>query len=345
MLVFSAFFSREGRREAELSKARQDYYLELNNVCSKYNVSTEKLDDFLQAYASLKIQTGAAGMSSLEFDALLLSMIRNSGCSGGLGCKIFSSACKSLYLVEDYYERNFLLNFKRPDGYMKNLSEVFSMFFVEIQKLDEKRRQAFVNPLTGSIYRDYFLAMFTGYPEAEQKAIDSLTAGQQNSIFNFLSARDNYSVYQETELNGLTNQRLNNRTWCVLGAVAFGVFAVAAFLLSVILKPETDRSKQEPTSRQIAASKELQSPTTSQSQSSHHAGAQMSPEFPSPPTMPHVDAKKYFFSVGSKDLGPHTLEQMRQFRQAGILTEDTLVCRLGDNDWQPASMFVEIWFQ
>ena len=55
-------------------------------------------------------------------------------------------------------------------------------------------------------------------------------------------------------------------------------------------------------------------------------------------------SRPYFFSVDGEDSGPHSLEEMRRFRESGSLTDETLVIRLGDKEWQPASMFTELFF-
>ena len=56
---------------------------------------------------------------------------------------------------------------------------------------------------------------------------------------------------------------------------------------------------------------------------------------------PQIISPAYFFSVDGKDSGPHSLMEMRQFRASGILSDETLVVRLGDKEWQPAYMFTE----
>ena len=70
---------------------------------------------------------------------------------------------------------------------------------------------------------------------------------------------------------------------------------------------------------------------------------------PPPPAQPVTPAplasRPYFFSVDGQDLGPHSLDEMRRFYKSGKLTDETLVTRQGDADWQPATMFSEICFE
>ena len=71
-------------------------------------------------------------------------------------------------------------------------------------------------------------------------------------------------------------------------------------------------------------------------------------EQPIPPSQAVPDSlpilRPYFFSVDGKDSGPYSLDEMRQFRKSGKLTDETLVIRQGDGEWQPVSMFTEICF-
>jgi GYF domain 2 len=64
------------------------------------------------------------------------------------------------------------------------------------------------------------------------------------------------------------------------------------------------------------------------------------PVAPAPPA-----SRPYFFSADGKDSGPHSLDEMRRFHKSGELTDETLVIRQGDADWQPATMFPEICFE
>jgi uncharacterized membrane protein YhaH (DUF805 family) len=66
------------------------------------------------------------------------------------------------------------------------------------------------------------------------------------------------------------------------------------------------------------------------------------PQPPQPAPAPPSASQSYFLSVDGKDSGPHSLDEMRRLRQAGRLTDDTLVFRQGDQGWQPASKFSEI---
>lgn len=52
--------------------------------------------------------------------------------------------------------------------------------------------------------------------------------------------------------------------------------------------------------------------------------------------------RSYFFALDGKDSGPHSLEEMRQFRRSGTLTDETLVIRLGESEWHPVGMVAEI---
>ena len=60
-----------------------------------------------------------------------------------------------------------------------------------------------------------------------------------------------------------------------------------------------------------------------------------------PPVLRPV-SRSYFFSLDGKDSGPYSLDEMRLFRRSGTVSDETLVVRLGDSEWQPASMFTEI---
>jgi hypothetical protein len=70
------------------------------------------------------------------------------------------------------------------------------------------------------------------------------------------------------------------------------------------------------------------------------APAPPQPVAPAPPA-----SRPYFFSADGKDSGPHSLDEMRRFHKSGKLTDETLVIRQGDADWQPATMFPEICFE
>jgi hypothetical protein len=61
--------------------------------------------------------------------------------------------------------------------------------------------------------------------------------------------------------------------------------------------------------------------------------------------VPKPISRSYFFSLDGKDSGPYSLEEMRLFRRSGTVSDETLVVRLGDSEWQPASMFAEITFK
>jgi hypothetical protein len=71
------------------------------------------------------------------------------------------------------------------------------------------------------------------------------------------------------------------------------------------------------------------------------------PIAPPPRPVPPVAASKprYYVSSDGEDSGPHSLEEMRRFRQSGRLTDEALVFREGDKEWQPTSMFSEICFE
>jgi len=73
---------------------------------------------------------------------------------------------------------------------------------------------------------------------------------------------------------------------------------------------------------------------------------QAAPAPPPQPVAPTPPASRpYFFSADGKDSGPHSLDEMRRFHKSGKLTDETLVIRQGDADWQPATMFPEICFE
>lgn len=66
---------------------------------------------------------------------------------------------------------------------------------------------------------------------------------------------------------------------------------------------------------------------------------------PQPVLSPPPVSPLYFFSADGEDSDPHSLDEMRRFRQSGKLTDDTLVVRQGDTEWQPASIFTELCFE
>jgi hypothetical protein len=68
------------------------------------------------------------------------------------------------------------------------------------------------------------------------------------------------------------------------------------------------------------------------------------PPPPSPAPAPKPVQRSYFVSIDGKDSGPHSLDEVRKLRQIGKLTDETLVIRQGDSEWQAASMFPEICF-
>jgi len=73
---------------------------------------------------------------------------------------------------------------------------------------------------------------------------------------------------------------------------------------------------------------------------------QPTPTTPPQPVASEAPASRpYFFSVDGKNSGPHSLEEMRWFHKSGKLTDETLVIRQGDAEWQPAIMFPEIFFE
>lgn len=67
------------------------------------------------------------------------------------------------------------------------------------------------------------------------------------------------------------------------------------------------------------------------------------PPRPVPPVA--VSTPRYYFASDGADSGPHSLDEMRRLRQSGRLTDETLVFREGDKEWQPSSMFSEICFE
>lgn len=66
---------------------------------------------------------------------------------------------------------------------------------------------------------------------------------------------------------------------------------------------------------------------------------------PQPVAPPRPASHSYFFSVDGKDSGPYSLDEMRRFWKSGKVTDETLVIRQGDVQWQPASMFPEFSFE
>ena len=64
-----------------------------------------------------------------------------------------------------------------------------------------------------------------------------------------------------------------------------------------------------------------------------------------PPPVLQPVSRSYFFSLDGKDSGPYSLDEMRLFRRSGTVSDETLVVRLGESEWQPASMFTEITFR
>src|ERR1017187_5711440 len=63
-----------------------------------------------------------------------------------------------------------------------------------------------------------------------------------------------------------------------------------------------------------------------------------------PQPVPKPVSRSYFFSLDGKDSGPYSVDEMRLFRRSGTVSDETLVVRLGDSEWQPASVFTEISF-
>ena len=53
---------------------------------------------------------------------------------------------------------------------------------------------------------------------------------------------------------------------------------------------------------------------------------------------------QYYYSSDGVDSGPHSLEEMRRYREAGTLSDETLVFREGGTEWWPAPMYSEIYF-
>lgn len=241
-LFFSASFSNEGSREKELRQERENYFLKQSELCSKYNTTPEKIDDFLEGFNVAMQRASLTGVSQYELQALLICTIRNTGCYGGAACQNFSAACKALCLWEyrddfcEVLEKSYGLKFKNSDGKRKNFSEILAMMFVKMQTMSDKDKNQLVNSIVGGIYKDLFLGMMSGYPEAQKTVIDSQLSGGRNLVADFISARNAYSEYKESELHGLVNQRLNNHKWCVLTGQMFGIIAATAFILSVVLK-------------------------------------------------------------------------------------------------------------
>ena len=239
---FSLSFSKSGNRERKLSLERETYALKQGELCFKYNIAPEKTDTFLQVFKTSQQRGLLTGVSHSELQSLLVCMVRKTGCSGVTACRIFNSSCRSLCLTEysddicESLARNDNLIFKNSDGRKKNFSEILAMLFVKSQTIPKGNVKHFADIIVGSIDEELFLGLISSYPEAEKMTIDSLLAGYKDIVADFISARDNYSDSKEFELNGLVNQRLNYRKWCILVSAMFSIFAATAFILSAIQK-------------------------------------------------------------------------------------------------------------
>jgi len=118
----------------------------------------------------------------------------------------------------------------------------------------------------------------------------------------------------------------------------FIFFLISAVFLSgagVVEAISTARKKFEPLLRLLADSKPPEPPPQPRPAQT---------PTPPPPPAPNPTPKPYFVSIDGKDSGPYSLEEVRQLRKVGKLTDETLVIRQGDSEWQAASMFPEICF-
>ena len=119
---------------------------------------------------------------------------------------------------------------------------------------------------------------------------------------------------------------------------AFMLYLISAVFLSgaaVVEAINAARKKLEPVISALAVSKppEVVRPV------------QATPAPPLPPApSPQPAPRSYFLSIDGKDSGPYSLDEVRKLRQIGKLTDETLVIRQGDSEWQAASMFPEICF-
>jgi hypothetical protein len=49
----------------------------------------------------------------------------------------------------------------------------------------------------------------------------------------------------------------------------------------------------------------------------------------------------YYYAADGEEMGPYTLSDIREFRDAGVITEDTLLFREGDTQWRAFLQFAE----
>lgn len=62
---------------------------------------------------------------------------------------------------------------------------------------------------------------------------------------------------------------------------------------------------------------------------------------PSLGTRKAVSGQTYHYAVDDGEMGPYTFDDIREFRQAGVINQDTLLFRNGDTQWRPFAHFTE----
>ena len=120
------------------------------------------------------------------------------------------------------------------------------------------------------------------------------------------------------------------------GFIFFLISAVFLTGAGIVGAINTAREKFEPLLRTLEATKPPEPPAPSRS-------TQASP-VPPPSPAPQPVSRLYYVSIDGKDSGPYSLDEVRQLRKVGKLTDETLVIRQGDSEWQAVSMFPEISF-
>jgi hypothetical protein len=55
-----------------------------------------------------------------------------------------------------------------------------------------------------------------------------------------------------------------------------------------------------------------------------------------------VPGQTYYYAADEGDMGPHTAEDIREFREAGMVIDDTLIFREGDTQWRACKYFPDL---
>ena len=120
------------------------------------------------------------------------------------------------------------------------------------------------------------------------------------------------------------------------GFIFFLISAVFLTGAGIVGAINTAREKFEPLLRTLEVTKPPEPPAAPR--------PAPAPPVPPPSPAPQPASRPYFVSIDGKDSGPHSLDEVRKLRKVGKLTDETLVIRQGDSEWQAASMFPEISF-